>query len=69
MNYSYLPQKSIEKQPIYSTNQLCPMCGSNDTFPLLNMVGSPRNCNKCNNTFKPHISGYKEVVREKTINN
>jgi hypothetical protein len=65
MNYSYIPQKIIEKQPIYSSNQICPKCGSSDTFPFLNMVGSPRNCNKCKNTFNPQISGYKEVIKEK----
>ena len=56
MNYSYIPQKIVEKQPMYSNNQICPKCGSNDTFPFLNMVGSLRNCNKCKNTFNPQIS-------------
>ena len=65
MNYSYIPQKIIEKQQMYSNNQICPNCGSNDSFPFLNMVGSPRICNKCKKTFNPQISGYKEVITEK----
>lgn len=65
MNYFYIPQKIIEKRPIYSNNQICPNCGSNNSYPLMNMVGSSRFCNKCKNTFKPQISGYKEVVVEK----
>lgn len=63
MNYSYVPQKVIEKWPIYSN--ICPMCGSNNSFPLMNMVGSPRFCNNCKNNFKPQISRYKEVVVER----
>ena len=50
---------------MYPNNQICPKCGSNDTFPFLNMVGSLRNCNKCKNTFNPQISGYKDVIKEK----
>lgn len=65
MNYSYIPQKIIEKLPIYSNKQICPNCGSNNSFPLMNMIGSIRFCNKCKNTFKPQIFGYKEIVVEK----
>ena len=65
MNYSFVPKKIITKQPIYSNNQICPNCGSKDTFPHLNMVGSSRHCNKCNDTFNPQISGYKEMITEK----
>jgi hypothetical protein len=64
MNYSYVPNKIIKNLPIYSNNQICPNCGSNNSYPLMNMVGSPRFCNKCKKTFKPQISGYKEVVVE-----
>ena len=32
MNYSYIPQKIIEKQQIYSNNQIRPNCGSNIHF-------------------------------------
>ena len=67
MNYSYIPQKIIKKQPIYSDNQICPKCKSNVTFPILNMIGSTRRCNKCGNTFIPQISGYKNVITEKII--
>lgn len=63
MNYSYVRQKFIEKRPIYVN--ICPICGSNDSFPIMNMVGSLRFSNKCKNNFKPQISGYKEVVVEK----
>jgi hypothetical protein len=65
MNYSYIPQKFVEVRPIYSNNQICPKCGSNNSYPVMNMVGSLRRCNKCNNTFKPQISGYKKVIVEK----
>lgn len=63
MNYSYIPQKTIEKQPIYCNN--CSICNSNNTYPLMNMIGSHRHCNNCKGTFKPQISGYKEVIVEK----
>lgn len=65
MNYSYIPQKIKKTQPIYSNNQIYPKCGSNNSHPKMNMVGSPRFCNKCKNTFNPQISGYKEVIIEK----
>jgi hypothetical protein len=65
MNYSNIPQKIIENRPIYYNNQICPNCGLSDSFPLMNMVGSSRYCNKCKNTFKPQIYGYKKVVVEK----
>ena len=68
MNYSYIPQKTIETRPIYSTNQICPNCGLSNSFPLFNMVGSLRYCNKCKNTFKPQISRYEKVAVEKTNN-
>ena len=67
MNYSYLPQRIIKKQPIYADNQICPNCGSNSSFPLFNMYGSPRRCNTCKNTFNPKITGYEEVIVEKNI--
>lgn len=63
MNYSYIPQKFREKQPIY--NNACLICGSNNTFPLMNMVGSCRYCNNCKNEFNPQIVGYNEVIIEK----
>ena len=63
MNYSYVPQKFTEKMPIYSN--ICPICRSNNSFPLINMIGSTRICNICKNIFKPKISGYKEVVVER----
>jgi hypothetical protein len=65
MNYSYIPQKFIEKQIVYSKNQICPICASNNSFPLMNSVGSSRYCNNCKNTFDAQIVGYKEVVVEK----
>jgi hypothetical protein len=65
MNYSYIPQKFIENRPIYYKNQICPNCNSNNSYPLMNMVGSPRCCNKCNNIYKPLISRYEKVVVEK----
>ncbi len=67
MNYSYIPQKFIQQLPIYSANQICPTCGSNNSYPLMNMIGSPRGCNKCHNTFKPKISNYEKVVVEKSL--
>ena len=64
MNYSYIPQKF---KPIYSNNQICHICGSNNSFPLTNSVGSLRYCSNCKNTFNPQIVGYQEVVMEKNL--
>lgn len=60
MNYSYIPQKIIVKLPLCNNIQICPKCGSKNSFPLMNMDDSPRYCNQCKNKFKPQISGYKE---------
>lgn len=68
MNYSYISQKIKEKRPIYSNNQICPKCGSNNSFPIMNCIGSSRYCHKCKNTFNPQISGYEEVIVEKYNN-
>ena len=57
LNYSFISQKIKEKQPIYSNNQICPKCGSNHSYPTMNMIGSPRYCNNCKNIFYPQISG------------
>ena len=65
MNYSYIPQKIVEKQPIYPNKQICPKCQSTNSFPIFNMIGSPRRCNNCGNEFTAQISGYKEVIVEK----
>lgn len=65
MNYSYIPQKYVEYQPVYSNNQPCPRCRSNATYPLMNMVGSSRICDKCKCTFEPQIIRYETVVVEK----
>lgn len=65
MNYSYIPEIIKETLPIYSNNQTCPDCMSDDTFPLMNMIGSSRYCNKCKNTFNPQISRYTEVIVKK----
>lgn len=64
MNYSFIPQKIMKSQPVYSVNQICPKCQSNNSFPVTNMVGSIRYCNNCKNTFEPQISGYKNVLVE-----
>ena len=32
-----------------------------ESFPIMNMVGSKRICGKCNFRFLPEIIGYKEV--------
>ena len=65
MNYSYIPQKFIENRPIYSNKQICPNCGSNNSYALINIVASSRCCNKCKNIFNPQISRYETVVVEK----
>ena len=67
LNYSFLPQKVKEKRPVYSNNQICPRCGSNSSFPIFNLVGSPRTCQKCKNQFDPQISGYREVIIENPV--
>jgi hypothetical protein len=65
MNYYYIPQKFVMKQPVYSNNQICPICNSNNSYPIINMIGSPRHCNNCKNTFNAQISRYEEVIVEK----
>jgi transposase len=67
MNYSFVPQKVTEKQPMYFNTQICPKCGSSASFPTMNMIGSPRFCNKCKITFNAQISGYNEVTVEKPM--
>jgi hypothetical protein len=66
MNYSFLPQKVVDKIPIISEeNQTCPTCNAkNKSFPLFNMHGSIRYCTVCKETFDPQITGYKEVIRK-----
>jgi len=63
LSFSYIPQKVIEKNPVYSN--ICTNCGSNNTFPLWNMVGATRHCNLCNNKFTPLILKYEERIVEK----
>ena len=70
MNYSHYntTPRFIEKLPLYSNIQICPTCGSNDSCPLMNMVGSVRYCNnkKCMNMFNPQLSG---ISHKKLTNN
>ncbi len=68
MNYSFIPQKVIKKEPVYSFDTPCSKCNSNNSFPVMNMPGSSRQCLTCNNIFKPKIIGYQEYVVEKDIN-
>ena len=64
MNYSYIPQKVKQKNPIYS--KTCPKCGSDKTFNIMNCPDSPKTCYNCQHGFSPCIIGYKEVIVEKT---
>lgn len=66
INYSFIPTKVIEKQPVFNDIQVCPNCKSTNSYPLMNMPGSTRYCNQCKNTFKPPIIGYKEYVVERS---
>ena len=70
MDYSYIPQtqKVAEERPVYAVKPLCTKCGSNDTFALMNMPVSPRQCYKCKNTFSNPILGYKSYLVEKQVN-
>lgn len=65
-NYGWetVPQKQIKIMPIYETQyRSCPKCLSNNTFPILNMYGSPLQCSDCNNSgFEQRIIGYKNVT-------
>lgn len=65
MNYSFIPQKTIERLPILKHIQICPNCGSTKSFPLWNCVDSPRQCKTCKNEFSPIFIGYKDVIVEK----
>jgi hypothetical protein len=53
------PDKKV-KSPIYSDD--CPKCKSSKTFPIMNVVGSPRMCTICNYYFNPTITGYNTVI-------
>ena len=53
-SWASVPQKVIEKQPIYEQTVACPNCSSTNTFPIMNMLWSPRSCNSCKHQgFKP----------------
>ena len=65
LNWSPIPQKVIEKHPIYENNPKCPSCFSIKNFPIMNMPGSPLLCEKCNKTFSQKIIGYREIIIEK----
>jgi hypothetical protein len=67
MNYSYIPQKIVQKLPIYSENPQCPKCESNKSYPFMNMHGSTRVCYICNNHFSNTIIGYKDQLVEKDV--
>ena len=68
MDWSPVPQKIIEKRPIYEQVVACPKCSSTNTFPFLNMVGSTRICNNCKHRgFTPRIIGYNDVLVEKYL--
>ena len=67
-NWASVPQKVIEKQPIYEVNPMCPMCSATNSFPIMNMIGSIRRCNVCKyNNIKPRIIGYNDVLVEKYL--
>ena len=67
-SWAPIPQKVIEKQPIYEQIVACPNCSSTNTFPIMNMIWSPRLCNICKHQgFKPRIIGYKDVLVEKYL--
>lgn len=68
MNCSFIPQKVTERRPIYADKQVCNVCKSTDNFPVMNMYGSPRRCNKCSNLFSAQIVGYRNIVVEKDVN-
>jgi hypothetical protein len=68
MNYQYIPQKVTEKYPVYDACQVCSTCGSTNSYPMLNMVGSPRMCRDCGANFKPQIDHYKEKEVEQMPN-
>lgn len=68
MNYSYIPQKVIERIPVYSNKTNCPHCGSDGTFySLTNTYGAPLTCNKCKTTFNRKIIGYNQQIVEKYV--
>ncbi len=64
-SWSTVPQKFIEKQPIYSNDMSCPFCLFSNGYPIFNMRNSPLYCDNCKNTFNQRIIGYKEVLVEK----
>lgn len=67
MYFSYIPQKCVEKQPIYDPYPKCIKCGSNESYPIMNMVGSSRKCMQCAYVYNHEIIGYREVIVEKNV--
>ena len=65
LNWSPVPQKVVEKQPIYNSHTKCPRCLIGKGFPLMNMVGSSLICTNCKTQYKQEIIGYKDVLVEK----
>lgn len=62
-----VPQKVIEKQPIYEYPcRSCPSCLSINTSAIDNMIGSPLQCHNCGHYgFEQRIIGYRDVLVEK----
>jgi hypothetical protein len=64
LNWSEIPQKKVVKQPIYDTDRSCKRCGSKNTYPVMNMTGSPLQCMSCNIHFDQKIIGYRDIIVE-----
>jgi hypothetical protein len=55
MQYSNIPKTKKIIPPVYSNIQTCPKCQSTNSYPIMNIIGSPRYCNKCTTTFKAQL--------------
>jgi uncharacterized CHY-type Zn-finger protein len=64
LQWAKLPTKKWVKTPIYDPHPICPVCQSTESFPIMNMVGSPRHCNQCKNQFDRKIIDYKDTLVE-----
>lgn len=65
MQYASVPEMVYVQEPVYAVDQPCPQCECRDTFPIMNMLSSTRQCGRCGHAFPPRVLGYRRVRVEK----
>jgi hypothetical protein len=63
--WASVPQKVIEKRPVYVSNPICIRCSSTNVFSIMKMIDSPLMSTRCKYTFNKQIIGYKDVLIKK----